>query len=266
MTVPEYLEAKYSAGGPGSGRFEPDAGEVHSSQVSDCQRKRKWKHDRAHRADPSPYFELGRVFELMYGAALAFEHDPSTTRRTLKEHPPWEVADRAVRVVQDVGVTIEMDGFDIVGECDWVVFDTDVTFDHVTLHADGSRTAERDGETVEYDAAAVNKVVETKTKKDLDWVRRDGADEKHVYQVYPYVKALDCEGEIAYMQRNDWEEHVEPVEFDESRWTDVVIRARQHHSNMAGDGVPPTSPLDESECRWCPYSEECRDVGGSRWD
>jgi len=266
VTVKEYLNAKYSVGGPESDRFKPDAEEVHSSQVSECQRKRWWKHDRGHRADPSPYFELGRVFEVMYGAALAFEYDPATTTNVLKKHSPWEVVERAVRVKQDVGITIELGECRIIGECDWVVFESDLTFDHITLRKDGTRVVYVDGEEYDYEGRHVTKVVETKTKKDLDWVRQKGPDEKHVYQVYPYVHALNCPGEIAYMQRNDWEELVVPIEYDEDIWMDCMIRAKQHHHNMAGDTVPSTSPLDDDECYFCPFKDECKSIGGSAWD
>jgi len=146
-----------------------------------------------------------------------------------------------------------------------VVFESDLTFDHIALRDDGARVVHVDGEEFDYEGRHVTKVVETKTKKDLDWVRRKGPDKKHVYQVYPYVHALDCPGEIAYMQRNDWEEMVVPVEYDDDVWTDCVMRAKQHHHNMVGDSVPPASPLDESSCRWCPFSDECREMGGSQY-
>jgi hypothetical protein len=281
-TIERYLDAKYSAGGPGSSRFDPVDGEVHASQVSDCQRKRKWKHERGTRSDPSPYFELGRVFEVLYGAALAFKHDPDVTEDTLKSHPPWEVVELSTAVVQDVNVEIAIGGgASIVGEADWAVLKPRALQhareaggpDAFEVHEPGDRTVVWDDGT-EHELAGgdgatpVEKVVETKTKKDLDWVRRKGPDEKHVYQVYPYMHAFDAPGEIAYMQRNDWEELVVPLEYDEDRWLDSLVRAKAHARNQSGaaDGVPPTTPLNEDECRWCDFSHECQQVGGSRWE
>lgn len=264
--IQKYLDGKYGEGGPDDERFAPDADEVHASQLSDCQRKRYWKHDRAYRAGSSPYFELGRVFEVMYGAALAFEYDPAVSRRTLANYKTWEVAEMSARVQQDVGVTIDLgDGVTITGECDWVVFETDLTFDEMVLREDGSRWAVVDGEEYSYPTDHVVKVVETKTKKDLSWLGRE-PDKKHQYQVYPYMKALNCDAEVAYMQRNDWEERILPVEMSEAEWMDCELRARQHSANMNGDEVPGTDPLDSDECRWCPFQDECRELGGSAWE
>jgi len=266
VTITQYLNAKYGEGGPGSKRFTPDPNKVHSSQVSECQRKRWWKHTREYTSGPSPYFELGRVFEVLYGAALAFEHCPAISKGMLKKNQPWEIVEKAIRVKQDVGITIELDDHDIVGECDWVVFTSDVTFDHITVHNDGSRTVTNNGEKYEFRDNLVEKVVETKTKKDIEWTQQRGPDKKHVYQVYPYMHALDCPGEIAYMQRNDWEEYVVPIEYDTDVWTDVLIRSQQHARNMNNDELPPTSPLDKDECHWCPFVHECQDIGGLVWN
>lgn len=265
MTVQEYIDSKYGAGGPGSGRFEPDPNEVHASHLAECQRKRYWKHKRDHSSDPSVYFELGRVFELLYGAALAFEHDPAITQRTLKSNQPWEVAGMSTRVQQDVGVTIELGGgVSITGESDWVVFEDDRVFEHATVSEDGERTVTMpDGSEVLYDEGNIEKVVETKTKGDLAWL--DGPVEKHTYQLYPYMHGLDCPGEVAYMTRDDFQERVYPVEYEETKWLDCVARARRHSANMSGDEVPIATPLDESACKWCDFKDDCRAEGGSEY-
>lgn len=278
-TVDGFLQAKYSSGGPGSDRFDPVDNEVHSSQISDCQRKRKWKHDRGTRSDASPYFELGRVFEVLYGAALAHEHDPAVDENVLKSMPSWDVIEESTYVVQDVNMEIAIGGgAEIVGECDWVVFDESCPgvrdheeyghLDKVVVSESGDRTAVfESGDEMIYEAGWTNKIVETKTKKDLDWVHKKGPNSEHTYQVYPYMFALDTDGEIVYMQRNDWDELVVPMEFDPDKWLDCVVRARAHAKNQAaGNVVPPTSPIDRNECNWCDFSHECKQVGGSRWD
>jgi hypothetical protein len=262
-----YLEAKYGDGGPDADRFEPVPDVVHASRVSECQRKYYWKNERNHQAGASPYFELGRIFEMMYGAALAYEHDPEVTPEVLSRHPPWEVAERSRVVAQDVSVNIRVGGgAKITGESDWVVLEgpMEVQPDRVEA-ADGSRRLVlRDGTERRYDGE-VAKVVETKTKGDIDWPRRDGPDEKHVYQVYPYMHGLDAPGEIAYMERDDWSEHVAGLEYDEDVWLDVKVRAVRHVQNAGGGGTPPTTPLGPDECKWCPFQDECVEVGGSVW-
>lgn len=264
--VAKYIDAKYGSGGPGSSRFDPDPDEVHASHVRDCQRKRYWKHSRGHRSDPSVYFELGRIHELLYGAALAFEHDPNIGARELRRLKPWEVVERSDRVIQDVNVSIDVPGGgEIVGECDWVVADAPI--DHVEDVQDHEpRIVLADGtEADESIDMLVERVIETKTKNDLSGVRRYGPDEAHVYQVYPYMHALDVDGEIAYLCRDDWDEHVADVEYDPTRWLDVIARARTHMSNYVSDDVPPATPRDEGECRFCPFREECAELGGSPW-
>jgi hypothetical protein len=268
--IQNYLDTKYSVGGPGSSRFDPDASEVHASQLSDCQRKRKWKHDRDHRSGPSPYFELGRVFEILYGAALAHHHDPDIDRDVLKCNPPWEVVEMTDVVVQDVNVTIDIGTADIVGEADWVVMNLTAPgpLDHVHVEEDGTRTCQFiGGEQSEYSSGWVDKVVETKTTKDLSWKKRKGPDEKHVYQVYPYAHALQCDAEIAYMTRNEWDELVIPVEYDDDMWMDCLLRAREHARNMqAEEGmVAPATPLDDSACHFCPFQHDCAANGGSEY-
>lgn len=265
--IEDYLEAKYGTGGPDSDRFEVEEGVIHSSRVSECQRKHYWKDVRGYSSDASPYFELGRMFELIYGAALANEHDPEVTPEVLSRYHPWEVAERSRVVAQDVKVQISHKDFLITGESDWVVLEEpmDPQPDVVEMHEDGRRVLVlRDGDDRPYDGE-VAKVVETKTKKSVDWVKRGGPDEKHVYQVYPYMRAMDAPGEIAYMERNDWSEHVAPLEFDEDMWLDVMVRTSAHASNHRGDSLPPTTPLGSDECKWCPFTDECRAEGGSIW-
>lgn len=271
--IEDYLSEKYGDGGPGSSRFDGPADEVHASQLSDCRRKRAWKHQRSYSSGASPYFELGRIFETIYGAALAHHHDPEITSRELNKLQPWEVAPASDWVQQDVNVVIELDGCTIVGEADWVVYDktvrsaTDEHVDKVVLTSDGRRVAHGVGGS-EWDyAGGIAKVVETKTKGDIDWVMAEGADRKHQYQVYPYMRAFDSAGEIAYMERDDWSEHVLPVEMPEEQWIDCEIRAKKLARAQAGAEDPPaTTPLDEDECHWCPFEDECKKVGGSVWE
>lgn len=267
VVIEHYLDAKYGGGGPDGSRFDPDPTEVHASQVSDCQRKRFFKHKKGHRSDPSPYFELGRMFELIYGAALAAYHDPDITPDVLAAKHPWEVVERSTRVYQDVSVEIDCGDFDIVGESDWVVVDESAPQPGIQKVAvrDGERTmVTRAGDGIAYNGC-VEKVVETKTKGDVTWVERKGHDKKHEYQVYPYIHAMDCDGEIAYMERDNWSEHVVPVEYDPNFWLDVEARAARHAANMSGDEVPAATPMSDGECKFCPFQEECRENGGSQY-
>ena len=264
--IPSYLEAKFGDGGPGSDRFQPDPEEIHASEVSNCQRKHYFQTKKGRVTEASPYFELGRMFEMLYGAALAFEHDPDVTPQVLVNHHPWEVAKKSGYVRQDVGITIHLeDDVKIVGEADWVVLSDPIQLNHVTLHQDGSRT-EQSGTLNERDyTESIVKVVETKTTKSIDWKKQYGADEKHKYQVYPYMKAFNSEAEIAYMERNNWDEHIIKVKLPEERWMDCVLRAKKLSEVMQGDEVPAATPLEEMACKWCDFKTECQENGGSKY-
>lgn len=266
MVIDSYLDAKYGDGGPGSGRFEPDPSEIHASSISTCQRKHFFRSRDGRVNEVSPYFELGRVFEMMYGAALAYEHDPSVTKQVLSKHPPWVVAEKSSIVRQDVNVTIEVnDEVSIIGEADWCVLSEGVLLNEVKLHADGSQTQQvGTAKEVPYDGL-VEKVVETKTTKNLDWKKTHGADEGHKFQVYPYMKCFDSDAEIAYMCRNDWGEYVVPVELSNAEWMDVELRAQNLSNVMQQDEVPIPTPIEESDCKWCNFKEECKTNGGSKY-
>jgi len=267
--ITDYLEAKYGGGGPDSDRFDPEPGEVHSSRISNCQRQYYYKFKRNYNADPSPYFELGTVFELLYGGALANAHDPEVTSEVLNRHAPWDVAERSRMVVQDVNVEVEIPNGIIVGEADWVVLEEplDPGEDQpsfVELDENGKRFWVDDSGDGHDGDPPIAKVVETKTKGDLKWLEGSPVP-KHIYQVMPYMKAMGVPGEIAYMTRDDWQEEVMELELTEDRWLDVVIRAQQHVQNVLGEELPPTTPLKEKACDWCDFSQECRREGGSVW-
>jgi len=265
-TIQNFLEAKYGDGGPGSDRFEPDPQEIHASSVSVCQRKHFYRSTQGRVNEASPYFELGRMFEMLYGAALAFEHDDTITPQVLVDHHPWEVAEKSKWVQQDVTVTIELeDGPDITGEADWCVLNEPCILNGVTLHADGTRTEDVGTAQQREYRDTVAKVVETKTTKDLSWKKANGADEKHKFQVYPYMKCFDSEAEIVYMQRNDWDEYSRTVELSDAQWMDVELRVRKLSEVMQQDKVPAATPLEESACKWCSYKDDCRAAGGSRF-
>lgn len=264
--IDNFLDAKYGDGGPGSDRFKVDPSEVHASDTSVCQRKHWFRHEYGRVNEASPYFELGRMFEMLYGAALAFEHDPAVTPQTLVKHHPWTIGEGSKLVRQDVKIEIEVtDDVSIVGEVDWVVLSQGIQLNKVTLHQDGSRTEQVTSLEPRAYTGAVEKVVETKTKKNVDWVIKQGADKKHKYQVYPYMQALDAPGEIAYMQRNDWEEYVVPVEMTDNDWLDVEVRVRQLGEVTGQEEVPAATPLEESACKWCSFKEQCKANGGSRY-
>lgn len=268
-TIEEYIEAKHGSGGPDGGRFEDDEDhEVHTSQVAACQRRHYWDRRRGTETEASVYFELGRVFEMMYGAALAWERG-DLDHADLTTHKPWELPDLAPEVQQDVSIHVDFGGAEIPGEADWAVYRdgaVPLVEEHgpvrlVEVDPDGSRTfVWQDGHET-HDETPFAEMIETKTKKDLGML--DGPQEKHFWQAYGYMYALDCPGKITYMQRNDWEMEDFPLERDEAHDMDLEARVRRKVKNLQEDDGPPTAdPSSKWECYYCEHRSSC---GDSLW-
>jgi CRISPR/Cas system-associated exonuclease Cas4 (RecB family) len=256
MVIESWLEEKYGGGGPGSERFHNDASEIHASKTSDCQRQYWFDHTIGSESDASPYFELGRMFERAYGRALAWKYGDADELEGL---PPEDVVDAVPRVRQDVDIEIHLDDLQIVGQTDWVVLEDSINLDKVIVK-DGERTAHVGNRVVRYDPEWVQTVVETKTIRDTSWVRLEGK-EGHYYQLGCYQHALDTDGQLVYMQRNDMDYIVHDVEYDDALWMDIKLRARRHHHNADKNAAPPATPLTERDCKYCSYRSECLDAG-----
>lgn len=249
--VSEYINDKYGSDAPDSDRFKNEIGEYHASEIGTCERRLKWKFERNPQSDPSPYFELGRMYERMYGRALRNKYGDD-------------------RVLQDVEVEIHVtDDITIVGESDWCVlrepYDGD-TLKYV-LHTDGTRVEMRDNETREVDIGEqlVEKVIETKTTKAIKWKQMYGHSDGHEYQIGVYLWAIGVPGYIVYMERNDASEVSFSIPYNKMLCRDIELRARRHHKNMQSDVLPPTTPLSDQQCKYCPFTDECKQIGGSQW-
>lgn len=268
MVIENYLRGKYTGGSPDGDRFKDVRGEYHASNVANCPRDWYWNFKRDGDDDWSPYFEIGRMYEVMYGSALIWEY-ADVTEEQLKTMKPWELIEEAERVKQDVGITIHIDDeIEITGESDWVVFRESGNYDidHVVYD---KRTDERhaiaDGEKVEYDTDIL-KVIETKTTKKIEWREKYGHKKPHQYQLASYMWAMDTMGEIAYMTRNEWDEMVFDFTRDPQIEQDMEIRVKRHHQNLTNETPPDTDPIVERQCKYCSWREECKMVGGSVWD
>lgn len=256
MVIQEFIENKYGSDSPGSDRFKKERGEVHASQVSNCQRKHYWNHRQPKATDPSIYFELGRMYERMYGRALASVYGEDM-------------------VIQDVGVEIHIhDDLKIVGESDWCILREPFEGENLkyVLETDGTRReireygSRQEGHVIDEDTEPlVEEVLETKTTRKIKWKRVYGYDESHEYQLSVYMMAMDVPGKIVYMERNDATEWEFEFDRDENMDMDIRIRAQQHYRNLGSDEVPSTSPVSEKECKYCDHQAECKKLGGSKW-
>jgi len=270
----DYIEAKYGAGGPDADRFSDDPDDVvHTSQIAACQREHYWSRKRGKPHETSVYFELGRVFEMMYGAALAWERG-DLDKADLSSSKPWELAEQVDAIEQDVNITVDFGPARITGEADWAVYkDSALSMvaehggvDKVEVNPDGERAIRwHDGEVTKLadddSATPFEIVIETKTKKDLDML--DGEpQEKHFWQTYGYMFALGAPGKVTYMQRNDWESADYHLERDDAMDMDLEARVRRKAKNLEQDEVPVADPNNKFECYYCPHRSGC---GGSLW-
>ena len=285
----DYFQDKYTGDHPDDERFTKEPGEYHASQVSNCHRYWYWDFTRQGEDDWSPYFELGRMFETMYGRALR-----------------WKYGDN--RVQQDVEFEMHLsDDVTLVGESDWVIVEEDTEpIDKVIIDQDNHREfvrrdpkvdlrerldnlrqdvnslgrvpgnvndvvdnlkdylGEPREETYHYDGQ-IEKVIETKTTKKIEWRQKYGHKRNHQYQLACYMWAFDAPGEIVYMTRNEADQMVFEFERDVKVETDIEIRALKHHRNLINDTVPGTNPMTENQCKYCEYEDSCKEIGGSRW-
>lgn len=261
--IEDFIEDKYGSGGPDAARFEPDPTEVHASQVASCERRQWWEHERNPTTEPSVYFELGRMYERMYGRALSSTYED------------W-------RFMQDLGATIRMGRIggehrEITGESDWVILrqeardlvDEHGQPDEVELLENRNRAVHfPDGHVEKYgqdEQTCVARVDETKTTGNLRWIRSHGHKKKHEYQLAVYQMAFRSPGDIVYMERDDATEWRYSFPHRPEMDLDIRVRAKQRFETYESDELPDTSPLDEDECHWCEFENECQAQGGSIW-
>lgn len=273
----DYLEAKYAGGGPDGDRFRDVDGEVHTSEVGRCQRRLWWERNNPQPDEASPYFELGRVFEVMYGAALAWRHG-DLEPADLAENKPWEIAPMVDAVEQDVNIEVLIEeDLKIPGEADWVVYrDNSLNYvrehdgvDKVRLAAGDVGDGERrvvfgDGHEVDLDPGEptpIAEVIETKTIGDLGMLKGSPKD-GHLHQLWGYMWCINAPGRWSYMQRDDLEVRDFEQPLDDSLFLDVEVRARQHRRNLEGDEYPPANPQNKWSCYYCPHRNDC---GDSLW-
>lgn len=248
--IQNYLDDKFL--GNGSDRFKDERGEYHASAVTRCPRRWKWQFKRGTPDESSPYFELGNLYEDIYGRALRTKYGSD-------------------RVVQDVNCEIHFGDFSITGESDWCILPEGPEFvpDKVEHwpKEDRPRRVETDrGHVLEQDDTGIDHVIETKTIGNADWVGKYGVKTKYSYQCRTYMWAFGVDGVVAYMERDDLSEVVVELERDSIIESDIEVRCIIHHRNLGEDVPGRATPEEDKECDWCHFQDECEEIGGERWD
>lgn len=286
-----WIKAKYTGEQPDDDRFKDVRGEYHSSNVAQCHRRWYWDFKREDDNDDwSVYFELGRMFERAYGRALKHHYGEDRVKQDVMieiRREEFDIVGEADWVIfeEDINhrvdkVILHEDGTrtfleedrvsqirdslddlkQSISECDQISFDADSVIGKLQDAISTHNQAE-----FQY-TGQIQKVIETKTTKKIEWRERYGHKPQHLYQVQCYMWAMDCPGEIAYMTRNELDEMVFEFERDKKIETDIHIRCLEHHRNLAEDGiVPETDPIKDNRCKYCDYKSECQVHGGSRW-
>ncbi len=268
----DYLEAKYASGGPDDSRFKDVDGEIHTSELGRCQRRLWWERNNPQADESSPYFELGRVFEVMYGAALAWRHG-DLTENDLNDHKPWELAALAPKIEQDINIeVIVTNDVKIPGEADWAVYRDNWMdevrehggVDEVRLAAGDVGNGERrvtfaDGHEVDLEPGEptpIAEVIETKTIKDHS-ILGGSPKASHLHQLWGYMWALNAPGRWTYMQRNDLDTIDIAQPLDENLFLDVELQVRRHRRNLFSDEEPPADPANKWSCYYCGHRDNC---------
>ena len=268
----EYLKAKYASGGPDDSRFKDVDGEIHTSEVGRCQRRLWWERRNPQADESSPYFELGRVLEDVYGAALGWRHG-DLDESDLNDNKPWGIAPMVPEVEQDINIEVFItDDVKIPGEADWAVYRDD-WMDEVREHGgvdevalatgdvgDGERRVTwQDGETTDLapgEPTPVGTVIETKTIRELALLKGSPKD-SHLHQLWGYMWALNAPGRWDYMVRNDLSMASFEQPLDEDLFVDVELRVRRHRENMRSDEYPRADPANKWSCYYCPHKNDC---------
>ena len=272
--IDSWLEAKYTGETPGPDRHDKVDRVFHASSVGKCPRQNYYKRKNETPDQWSPYFELGIEFELIYGAALAW-HYCDLPQWQFKRLTNAELINITPQVVQDVTCTIDLGNTSITGEADWTVLEEDTAeIDHVHLNEDGSRRIEyTNGGFEEYEAdeeTPIKLVIETKTTKKIIWRKKYGEKNEHKYQVGTYMYAFGCDGEIAYMTRNELDEFIFEFTYDEleeeSFFKDIDLRVEMLQYHLENDELPNANPPRDNVCKYCDFKSDCKAAGGKRWE
>lgn len=287
--IEDWIRDKYTSDTPDDARFKDIRGEYHSSNMAQCHRRWYWDFKRETEDDWSVYFELGRMFERAYGRALRHEYGEDRVKQdvqveirrddfTIVGESDWVVfkedVDRVEKVILHEDGSRECILEDEISPIRKALEDVREqinTTDRLSFNADHviDNILDSLGEPVESRQdyrGQVEKVIETKTTKKIEWRRKYGHKPQHLYQVQTYMWAMDAPGEIVYMTRNELDEMTFTFDRDDKIENDIHIRALQHHRNLDSDEIPDTDPIKERRCKYCEWNSECKEIGGTRWD
>lgn len=207
--IQRYLNAEHGERGEW---HTPEPGEYHASQTGKC--VRNWYYTRKEDITPDAsaykHFELGNVLEEVLMGALR-----------------QEFGDRYVKT--DIPVTVQGDGWQLVGETDPVVVDDNFDIRHLT---------------------------ECKTTGNLKYTR-DSPKFNHLCQVHVYMAALDLNRcKIVYIQKYDLDTQVHDVKFDPQIYNGIIDRVSELHEALGTD-EPPEAQEEEAQDYFCNLDERC---------
>jgi CRISPR/Cas system-associated exonuclease Cas4 (RecB family) len=104
---------------------------------------------------------------------------------------------------------------------------------------------------------------EVKTTSSLEY--KDSPNTHHRAQLHAYLAGLSdksnqdlSEGVLIYVSRETLEMKSFHVEFDPDFWQETVLEwAKTHTEYRLDDELPPASPEQDWECKYCSYRERC---------
>ena len=114
-------------------------------------------------------------------------------------------------------------------------------------------------------------ILEIKTTSNV-W-RQESIKPFHLMQIMPYLMLENCDGKVIYIDPYSLETKSFDVKFDWSLLEEIFRRARNIHTYLTEDILPPAesweNPKRKWECNYCIYQKECekaREINARKMD
>jgi len=101
------------------------------------------------------------------------------------------------------------------------------------------------------------RIYEVKSTSNIKYSKNEPS-KHHVFQVHPYIAALQCPCSIVYIQKTNLSTATHEVNFDPSIFKASVDRLRELHKYLNDNKLPPSEPFSPKfECKFCSFSKHC---------
>jgi CRISPR/Cas system-associated exonuclease Cas4 (RecB family) len=104
-------------------------------------------------------------------------------------------------------------------------------------------------------------LVEVKSCKNVEAVKKPHFNHRLQLQFYMYATGVH-EGAMLYVDKNNLQSKVFPVDFDRQEAEKIVGRFRLLHTSLVSNRLPPAEGMENEEmkgfCKYCEYVDKCK--------